>query len=112
MSFKMPFEEMDIQMLSQKLRILKSYFEEDSSNMTDHYLDMYNTLSKRIKELQSRPSRSEQKQIVVENYVNLISSLEIYLKIWKCVGGGTTGFLIGSCIKSAKRSMELFKNKG
>lgn len=112
MSIKMPFKDMDIQMLSQKLRRLESYFEEDSSNVTDYYLDMYNTLNKRIKELQSRPSRTEQKQIVIENYTNLIRSLETYIEIWKSVGGGTTGFLIGSCIKRVKELKKLFENKG
>lgn len=112
MSFKMNFEDMDIQMLSQKLRRLKAYFEEDSTYITDHYLDMHNKIEHRIKELQSRPTRSEQKKIVIYNYRNLIRSLEIYLEIWRNVGGGTTGHLIGSSINKAKRLKELFKNNG
>ena len=48
MSLKMPFKEMDIQMLSQKVRRLEHWFKEDASYITDERLDNYNLLKKRI----------------------------------------------------------------
>lgn len=51
MSLKIPFKEMDIQMLSQKMRRLEYWFKEDTSNITDERLDHYNLLKKRISEL-------------------------------------------------------------
>ena len=51
MSLKKPFNEMDIQMLSQKVRRLEYWFKEDASYITDERLDNYNLLKKRIIEL-------------------------------------------------------------
>ncbi len=48
MSLKMPFKEMDIQMLSQKVRRLEHWFKENASYITDERLDNYNLLKKRI----------------------------------------------------------------
>jgi hypothetical protein len=112
MSFNKSFKKMDIHTLSLKLRRLEDYFKEDSSHMTDHYLELYHKINERIKELKSRPTRSKQKQIVIENYLNLISSLETYFEIWKRTDGGTTGHLIGSSIKRIESLMEIFKSKG
>lgn len=53
MSLKKPFKEMDIQMLSQKVRRLEFWFNEDRIHITDNNLDMYNLVKKRIKELLS-----------------------------------------------------------
>ena len=47
MSFKRPFEDLSIQELSQKLRRVIDYFE-SGNEITDHYLDMYLILKKRI----------------------------------------------------------------
>ena len=47
MSFKRPFEELSIQELSQKLRRVIDYFE-SGYEITDHYLDIYLVLKKRI----------------------------------------------------------------
>ena len=51
MSLKKPFNEMDIQMLSQKVRRLEYWFKEDASNITDERLDNYNLLKKIISEV-------------------------------------------------------------
>ncbi len=51
MSLKKPFNEMDIQMLSQKVRRLEYWFKENASYITDKRLDNYNLLKKRILEL-------------------------------------------------------------
>lgn len=112
MSLKMSFEDLDIQMLYVKLRRYKELFECGELELSDRQLDNFLLLTRRIEELESRPSRDEQKINVIKNFQNLISSMELYLQIWKRVGCGTTGFLISGCIKSAKRSMELFKNNG
>ena len=51
MSLKMSFENLDIQLLSQKLRRLESAFRERPENITDERLDNYNLIRKRIKEI-------------------------------------------------------------
>ena len=55
--------------------------------------------------------RCEQKNKVIKAFDTLIQEMEIYFKIWKKQGGGTTGHLIGSTIAKLKSSRELWKNK-
>ena len=58
MSFKRPFEELSIQELSQKLRRVIDYFE-SGGEITDHYLDMYLILKKRIEYLKNNLPKNE-----------------------------------------------------
>ncbi len=48
----MSFKEMDLQMLSQKLRRLEYYFRKSSIHINDKNLDNYNLIKERIKEIE------------------------------------------------------------
>ena len=58
MSFKRPFEELSIQELSQKLRRVIDYFE-SGYEISDHYLDLYLILKKRIEYLEKNLRKDE-----------------------------------------------------
>ena len=58
MSFKRPFEDLSIQELSQKLRRVIDYFE-SGYEITDHYLDMYLILKKRIEYLEKNLPKNQ-----------------------------------------------------
>ena len=58
MSFKRPFEDLSISELYQKLIPVIDYFE-SGNEITDHYLDMYLILKKRIHYLEKNLSKDE-----------------------------------------------------
>ena len=58
MSFKRPFEELSIHELYQKLRRVTDYFE-SGNEITDHYLDIYLLLKKRIDYLEKNLPEDE-----------------------------------------------------
>jgi len=58
MSFKRPFEDLSIFELYQKLRRVVDYFE-SGNEITDHYLDIYLILKKRIDYLENNLSKNE-----------------------------------------------------
>jgi hypothetical protein len=51
MSLKIPFKEMDIQTLNQKIHGLEYWFKEDTKYITDEKLDHYNLLKERVLDL-------------------------------------------------------------
>lgn len=49
------------------------------------------------------------KDNIIEDMADLELSLQEYLNVWRKIGGGTTGFAIGSCIEKAKNLNNSFK---
>jgi hypothetical protein len=110
---KIKYKDTDLRSLYKKILKLESKFKRDPGQITDERLDKYILLKKRIKELHPYQEVIDHKEFVIDNFIYLIRSLEIYLSMFE-YGEYKTNNLHGiqNILEKTESLLEQFQKKG